>query len=85
MPAGRLVLLGRPASLSPWLAIYTALLAYPRSVTLDWEDSAGPALGLVPATAAFRADLERFEDPGLVFVATGVEGLVSGPNARSSS
>src|SRR5262249_9801692 len=29
LPSGELVLLGRPASNSPWLAAYTALFAYP--------------------------------------------------------
>ncbi len=71
LPPDRVVLLGRPASLSNWLAMYTALFAYPRTIALDWEDS--PPLGV--ETPCYRADLERLKEPGLVFLAAGLEGL----------
>jgi hypothetical protein len=73
------VLLGRPASLSPWLAVYTALFAYPRPVVLDWEGSAGLLVSPDAATAAYRAHLARLADPGLVFVGLEVEGRSDAP------
>ena len=50
LPAGPLLLLGRPATVSEWLAPYTALLAYPRPIVGDWAGSAST----LPATEATR-------------------------------
>jgi len=89
LPAAPVVLLGRPASLSPWLAVYTALFAYPRPVALDWDGSAGVLVPLDAAAAAYRAHLARLGDPGLVFVGLGLRGRsdarvesLGGPYAR---
>ena len=89
LPAAPVVLLGRPASLSPWLAVYTALFAYPRPVALDWDGSAGLFVSLDAANAAYRAHLARLADPGLIFVGLGVRGRsdarvesLGGPYAR---
>jgi hypothetical protein len=40
VPGGGLLLMGRPASSSPWLCVFTVLVAYPRRVLGDWEDCA---------------------------------------------
>jgi hypothetical protein len=89
LPATPVVLLGRPASLSPWLAVSTALFAYPRPLALDWEGSAGLLIPLEAATAAYRVHLARLTDPRLVFVGLGLTGRsdvpvedLGGPYAR---
>jgi hypothetical protein len=74
MPPGRLVLLGRPGSLSPWLAMFTVLQAYPRPVALDWDGSY-----TYRCDVDNRADLERLGDPDLVFTAFGVAGITDAP------
>lgn len=76
LPAGRLVLLGRPGSLSPLLAMSTALQAYPRPVALDWD---GSHKYRCECEADDRAALERLGDPDLIFTAFGVAGITDAP------
>jgi hypothetical protein len=58
LPDGDLLLLGRPASISPWLGAFTALFAYPRRVIGDWEDCASIAFDR-KVSEEYRARLAR--------------------------
>jgi hypothetical protein len=71
LPGGELVLLGRPASNSPWLAAYTALFAYPRRVLGDWEDSASIAVDRQKAAEQYRSHLARLPDAGSIVLTAG--------------
>ena len=71
LPAGTLLLVGRPVSAHRWLGPYTALLAYPRPIVGDWTYS--PSIGIHPQGGAeLYADLvRRIGEDGVVPILAG--------------
>ena len=59
LPAGTLLVVGRPANVDRWLAAYTGLLAYPRAVVGDWVDSASISNNPVSGVALYEQALKR--------------------------
>jgi hypothetical protein len=72
LPAGTLLVLGRPARTSAWLAPYIALLAYPRRIVGDWSGSASIPLPEAVTKRAFAESLARIGAPDVVVLRAGV-------------
>jgi hypothetical protein len=70
LPAGTLLLLGRPVNAHRWLATAISLLAYPRAVVGDWSDSASVA-NADGGEALYSALLERWNEPHVVPILAG--------------
>ncbi len=68
LPPGTLVLLGKPAIHSPWLAPYAALLAYPRPIVGDWAGSDQTFVD----PRAYAAQVARSGKPGVVPLRWGI-------------
>jgi hypothetical protein len=68
LPPGTLLLLGRPANQSVWLAAYAALLAYPRPIVGDWAGSAS----IIPAPQEYATSLAGIGKPGVVPLRWGI-------------
>jgi len=75
LPPGELLLLGRPAGRSVWLAAVSALLAHPRPIVADWQDSASlhASQSSSAAEAALEGFLRRPEDSGIIPLLAGFE------------
>lgn len=89
LPAGTLVVVGRPVNAHRWLGTAVSLLAYPRAVVADWTDGASISNHPIGGDALHAQLLERWQDPHVVpilagfvpFEAKGVE-LFGGGFAR---
>jgi hypothetical protein len=75
LPAGTLLVVGKPANVNRWLSAYTALLAYPRAIVGDWSDGASTAGG---GTALYEQTLTRWNDPLVVPIVAGTEPFQAG-------
>jgi hypothetical protein len=62
LPAGTLLVVGRPANANRWLAAYTGLLAYPRAIVGDWVDSASVSNHPLYGEALYAQALARRDD-----------------------
>jgi len=71
LPAGTLLVVGRPANVNRWLSAYTGLLAYPRAIVGDWEDSASISNHPVGGDALYERTLARLGDDRVVPLVAG--------------
>jgi hypothetical protein len=69
LPAGTLLLVGRPVNAHRWLATAVSLFAYPRAVVGDWTDSASSPVG---GEALYAQMLARWDDPRVVPIVAGL-------------
>jgi hypothetical protein len=76
LPGRTLLLLGRPARTSVWLAPYTALLAYPRGIVGDWAGSASIPLSAQATGSEYEGSVARIGAPDLAVVRAGVPDAV---------
>jgi hypothetical protein len=82
LPPGTLLLLGRPARASAWLAPYAALLAYPRPIVGDWVGSAANPLPGEAMLPAYEASLARIGAPDVVVLRAGVPDPIDARGAQ---
>ncbi|HSD28793.1 MAG TPA: hypothetical protein VLL75_15945 [Vicinamibacteria bacterium] len=71
LPAGTLLVLGRPVNAHRWLAAAVSLLAYPRAVVADWAYSATVSSGARASEALHAWLVERWDDPRVVPIVAG--------------
>jgi hypothetical protein len=71
LPAGTLLVVGRPVNVNRWLSAYTGLIAYPRAVVGDWVDSASISTHPVGGDALFERTLARIDDDRVVPIVAG--------------
>jgi hypothetical protein len=71
LPAGTLLVVGRPVNVNRWLSAYTGLIAYPRAVVGDWVDSASISNHPVGGDALYAQTLARLGDTRIVPLVAG--------------
>ena len=71
LPPGTVLVVGRPANVNRWLAVYTGLLAYPRAIVGDWVDSASISNHPVVGEALYTQTLARLGDERVVPIVAG--------------
>ncbi len=71
LPPGTLLVLARPANVNRWLAAYTSLLAYPRSIVGDWWASASMPSDPQYGQSLYASLLGRLGEPGIVPILAG--------------
>jgi len=71
LPAGTLLVVGRPVNAHRWLGAATALLAYPRAVVADWDEGASVSNHPQGGEALHTRLLERWDASHVVPIAAG--------------
>jgi hypothetical protein len=71
LPAGTLLLVGRPYNAHRWLGAAVSLLAYPRAIVADWTDSASLSFHPEGGEPLYARLLERWSDPHVVPILAG--------------
>jgi hypothetical protein len=72
LPAGTLLVVGRPVNVDRWLATAVVLLAWPRSVVADWTDSASVSNHPIGGESLYAQFLDRWDHPLVVPIVAGL-------------